>query len=308
MNEPPVLPTDGPAADPSHRSALDAADGALLDAVRALRWPARRRVRTGLAGEHLSRALGGSAEFSEYRGYRQGDDPRRIDWKLFARSDRVFIRLSQDRMVLPTTIVVDASKSMAYPTTTLEKWEFARQVVLGLAAVTHQGGDPVGLVVVSGNGASRVPPRTRRGVVQEVAHALRPLIPSGSLALAPAMVSLGSMGRVVIVSDFLGDAEALLQRGAELAARGRELYAIHVLHQNEVDPPHRTMLVVDPEQADLRRPLTEETRRRYLASFNEWRAGLAHQWRSAGATYTQVISTEGPANAVRRIVRATDAR
>src|SRR5262245_25794755 len=97
---------------------LSAADGALLDAVRALRWPARRRVSAGLAGEHISRALGRAAEFTEYRLYRQGDDPDCIDWKLLARSDRVFIRLSPELAVLPTTLIVDASASLGFPAKT----------------------------------------------------------------------------------------------------------------------------------------------------------------------------------------------
>ena len=87
----------------------------LLDAVRGIRWPARSAVRGGMPGAHMSRLRGISAEFAEYRAYRQGDDPRRVDWKLFARSDRAYIRLSNDRAILPTMIVLDASASMAFP-------------------------------------------------------------------------------------------------------------------------------------------------------------------------------------------------
>ena len=75
---------------------------ALLDAVRGIRWPARTAVRGGIPGAHTSRLRGISAEFTEYRPYRQGDDTRRVDWKLFARSDRAYIRLSNDRAILPT--------------------------------------------------------------------------------------------------------------------------------------------------------------------------------------------------------------
>src|SRR5581483_10990842 len=92
-----------------------AAYGPLLDAVRGVHWAARRPVAAGATGAHHSRMRGTSAEFSEYRLYRQGDDPRRLDWRLLARSDRAYIRLATDRAVLPTTIVLDASASMAFP-------------------------------------------------------------------------------------------------------------------------------------------------------------------------------------------------
>ena len=101
---------------------------ALLDSVRGIRWPARAAVRGGIPGAHTSRLRGISAEFTEYRPYRQGDDLGRIDWRLFARSDRAYIRLSNDRAILPTTIVLDGSASMAFPVGTNGKWRLATQV------------------------------------------------------------------------------------------------------------------------------------------------------------------------------------
>jgi len=86
----------------------DVSYGALLDAVRGVHWQARRAVTGALAGTHHSKQRGTSAEFTEYRFYRQGDDPRRIDWRLLARSDRAYIRLATDRAILPTMIVLDA--------------------------------------------------------------------------------------------------------------------------------------------------------------------------------------------------------
>src|SRR3990170_6524434 len=109
--------------------------GSLLDSVRGIRWPARTAVRGGIPGAHTSRMRGTSAEFTEYRPYRQGDDTARIDWRLFARSDRAYIRLSNDRAILPTMIVLDASASMAFPVETNAKWVLSSQLAIGLAAV-----------------------------------------------------------------------------------------------------------------------------------------------------------------------------
>src|SRR6476646_9954255 len=135
---------------------------ALLDAVRGIRWPARAVVRGGIPGAHTSRLRGISAEFTEYRPYRQGDETRRVDWKLFARSDRAYIRLSNDRAILPTMIVLDASASMAFPVATLGKWKLAAQLGVALGAVARNSGDPVGLVVAQDADALLAPPPPSR--------------------------------------------------------------------------------------------------------------------------------------------------
>src|SRR4051794_24858122 len=185
--------------------------GALLDAVRGVRWPARRRVAGAVTGVHQSRARGTTAEFSEFRAYRQGDDPRRLDWKLLARSDRAYVRLATERAVLPTTIVVDASASMAFPRRTLDKWRLARELAVGLAAVAHSSGDPVGLIVADGDDAGvRLAPRSRRGVVAEVARLLDDASPQGTQPLAAAIASARTP-RIAILTDLLGDADAMLR-------------------------------------------------------------------------------------------------
>ena len=156
---------------------LEANDSVLLDSVRSVRWPARKKSPVGLAGNHLSKVLGVSAEFTEYRAYRQGDDTNRIDWKLLARSDRAYVRLSNDRTVLSTMLLMDASGSLAYPEATLENWHFARQVTIGLASAAYGGNDPVGLLIATAEGPKRLPPRTRRGVVQNIATVLGNITP-----------------------------------------------------------------------------------------------------------------------------------
>jgi hypothetical protein len=83
------------------------------------------------------------------------------------------------------------------------------------------------------------------------------------------------------------------------------VYAVHVVHSAELDPPRGAALVADPEQPELRRPLTDLTRRGYLTAFGAWRAELARRWRSAGAIYTEVVTSEPAAQAVRRVALAS---
>src|SRR3954453_14118925 len=96
--------------------------GSLLDSLRGVTWPARKAALAGTAGTHYSRLRGLSAEFTEYRPYRQGDDPRRPAWKLLAPPHRPYLRITSDRATLATVIVVDASASMRQGDDDDAKW------------------------------------------------------------------------------------------------------------------------------------------------------------------------------------------
>ena len=274
----------------------------VLDAVRGIGWPARRRVGSVVPGSHASRVRGTTSEVVEYRAYRQGDDPRRIDWKLVARTDRVYIRLSREHTILPTMLVLDASASMAFPAPTNDKWELARQLGIGLAEVARQKGDPVGMTIVHADGARTIAPRSRRSVLEEMMNAVD-LAPAGSVELGPhaQAATRGSM-RLVIISDFLGDTDALLGLGRIFVARGGELHAVHVVHRTELDPDKKLRLLTDPEQPELRRPMPPATRAEYVRRFGAWRDLLARDWRRAGASYTMVVPDAEPIRGtIRRI-------
>jgi uncharacterized protein (DUF58 family) len=285
-------------------SAYDGQDAyaELLDAVRGIRWPARTAVRGGIPGAHASRLRGISAEFTEYRPYRQGDDLRRIDWKLFARSDRAYIRLSNDRAILPTMIVLDASASMAFPVATNGKWVLAAQLGIGLGAVARTSGDPVGLVV-AGEEPVFLAPRMRRSVTHEIIRAVSATRPGGNTALSPSVsIAAQSGGRLVIVTDFLGDAAELLTVASRWVAAGREVHAVHVIAPEEIDPPREAATVSDPEAAEVRRALTTDTRDSYITAYGAWRDRIAHDFTEAGVAYaTAIVGEETPEHLIRRI-------
>jgi len=276
---------------------------ALLDSVRGIRWPARSAVRGGIPGAHTSRMRGSSAEFTEYRPYRQGDDLRRIDWKLFARSNRAYIRLSNDRAILPTTIVLDASASMAFPLPSLAKWALSAQAAIALAAVARNSADPVGLVIARAKEIVHIPPRTRQSVINEMVRAVSETDPSGDHPMTPALdAAARTSGRIVLITDFLGDGEDLLASASRAVVAGKEIHALHVVAPEEVDPPRETLLVSDPERPEIRRPLTGDARDSYLAAFAAWRDRIAHEWSEAGISYSvAIVGDEAPDHLVRRV-------
>ena len=283
-------------------------DAALLDAVRGVRWPAKRRVPAAAHGVHRSRRRGVAAEFTEYRPYAQGDDPRRIDWKLLARSDRAFVRLSDDHALWPTMFVVDTSASMAFPTPTLAKWHHARRLTLALASIAHAAGDPVGLLLAPAAlapAALALPPRTRRSIVTELAEALSAVEPKGVVSLErliSAAVTIARAARVVLISDYLTDATDLAATLAAARAVAGEVHAIHVVAAEELAPPMRDVSVEDPEDPTMRRPLVGAARAAYDREFAAWRTSIARDWRAASATYVMTTTDEPAEHAVRRIV------
>jgi uncharacterized protein (DUF58 family) len=275
----------------------------MLDALRGVSWPARRVARGATTGTHRSRLRGASPEFTEYRPYRQGDDPRLIDWKLLARTDRAYLRITTDRSTLGTMVLLDASASMAYRSGPQAKWEQACRLAVGLIAVAHASGDPVGILVPTAGGLRSLAPRTRRGVVAEAARLLAGIAPAGSAPLAPAFTHVRPGFRIALISDFLGDADDLMRASHERIVGGGEVDAVHVVAREELDPPGAEAMATDPEAPEIKRALVETTRDGYATAFAAWRAELAHGWRDAGAGYTEVVTDEDAEHAVLRVVR-----
>ena len=273
--------------------------GALLDAVRGVRWPAARRVAGATLGAHPSRLRGNSSEFSEFRLYRQGDDPHRVDWRLLARSDRAYVRLTTDRATLRTAILVDASASMAFPLPALTKWVRAREIAVALAAVAHAEGDPVGLTI-AGESPLTLAPRARRSVLVEMIRALDGTTPRGTTALAP-LLAAARAPRVAVISDLLGDLDDLVAAARLRIAAGGEVIVVHLVAVEELDPPGAALVAVDPEHTAVRRTLDGATRSEYQRAFGAWMVEIAGTFRSARVRYVRVDTTEPAAHVVRRV-------
>src|SRR5688572_22936903 len=283
----------------------------LLDALAGLTWPSASRTRGGDPGAHRSMRLGRSPEFTEYRAYRPGDDLRRLDWKLYGRTDRPFLRIADDHAALRTLIVVDASASMRYPVEGYGKWEHACALAIGLASIAIADGDAAGVTVCASGGDATIPPRRRRDVLIDAAQLLSDGRPSGSPSVADTLLRAAAPPRLAIISDFLGDAERSLQQLRVAAASGSEIFAVHAVAQQELDPPARTFVAEDPEDARTQRTMSAEVRDAYLVSFGEWRASVAAELHGMNASYVLTSTAEPVRDAVRRVVAghaALDAR
>jgi uncharacterized protein (DUF58 family) len=285
-----------------------APDLAALMRLRDLELRARRVVEGFWHGLHRSRLHGASVEFSEYRAYTKGDDPRHIDWKLMARTDRVFIRKYEAETQLRCHLVVDASPSMRFGSGAYSKAEYARTLAATLAHFLFRQGDAAGLVTFDSRIVEYLPARRRPGHLRLLMHALEKWGPGGQTDLAAplrrvAEVACGG-GMVVLVSDLLAPLETWEGALALLAAAGQEVVIFQVLDRAEkvfeFGAPARFQdletgkeLVIDPEQA----------RAGYLERFERHLGAVREMCRRLGVQQEVVITDQPLEEALERFLQ-----
>lgn len=198
-----------------------------------------------LHGLHRSPRHGSSAEFADHKEYTPGDDTRHLDWRAFARFDREYVKRFENESNLRALALVDTSGSMGYrggpDSDRPSKLDFSSMCAGALAYVLTRQGDAVGLGTFDAKLDVRVPPRARRGHVQEILHTLETLQPHGTTALGAALDALAeAMARRMIVllfTDLLDAGEGALEAIARLGARKHDVVLFHVMDPDELDFP-----------------------------------------------------------------------
>jgi len=209
---------------------------AMLHRLDALRLAMQAYVRGGAGGVRKSRALGDSAEFSDFREYAPGDDLRRIDWNAYARFDKLFLKLFMEEQEMHVTLILDASASMGFGEPS--KWAFAVDVALMLSYLAVSGGDRVSLAVLCGDKLLKSPMYTgRQGYVQALAF-LADIRPSGATNLTNAVARIplkATRGMCILISDLFSEDGS---EGAfnSLQYRKQHVVLAQVLSKDEMEP------------------------------------------------------------------------
>jgi uncharacterized protein (DUF58 family) len=214
----------------------------LRSRLRRLSLLPRRPAALAAAGAHESRNRGGGLEFAQYRAYERGDDLRTIDWKLYARSDRFFVRDAERESPVAVWIVIDASASMAQADLAAPGWsrfDAARRVAASLVEIALQHGDRFGVVVEGAGGPLVIAPQSGARHRDRVLLSLAPLRAAGVAQWARDAAifgeRIGAHDLVVILSD--GFDEACIATAERLAASGRDVAFIQILTADERDFP-----------------------------------------------------------------------
>lgn len=206
-------------------------------AIRNLEFRARIVVQGFWNGLHRSPYHGFSVEFTEFRQYSPGDDLRYLDWRVFARSDRYYIKKFEDETNLRCHLLVDHSKSMGYGSLGYTKSEYANTLAATIAYFLFKQGDAVGLVTFDEQLRDILPARNRAGHLRQLMLALdAPVAGSATdlkLPLTRIMQMVRKRGIVVLVSDLLTPLDDLQRALAEVSAFGHEAVVFHVLDPAE---------------------------------------------------------------------------
>ncbi|MBE7497545.1 MAG: DUF58 domain-containing protein [Verrucomicrobiaceae bacterium] len=190
-------------------------------------------------GMHRSPYHGFSVEFSEYRAYVQGDDPRHIDWKVLARSDRTFIKKFEDETNLRCQLVIDHSKSMGFGSQGHTKADYAATLAATLATFLMKQGDAAGLTTFADGIEEHIPPRNRPGHLRRIITELeRPAKAAGTaldLSVGQLADLLRKRGMICLITDLLAPIGHLEKQLALLGAMGHDLVIFHLMDRAEID-------------------------------------------------------------------------
>jgi uncharacterized protein (DUF58 family) len=257
-------------ADQASRAQSELIDPQALMAIRSLEMRARVVVEGFWTGIHRSPYHGFSVEFTEYRQYTPGDDPRYLDWKLFARSDRYFIKKFEDETNLRCHVLADNSRSMTFGSRGYSKAAYANTLAATLAFFLHQQGDAIGLLTFDDQIREYLPARHRPGHLRHLMLALEKPPGGAATDLAAPLKRIVEIVRkrslMVLLTDLLAPIETLEKNLATLTASGHEVVVFQVLDPAELtfdfakaalfrDLESGRQLYIDPDavRADYRR-------------------------------------------------------
>lgn len=213
-----------------------------------------------VSGLHRARHLGVSTDFAEHRAYSPGDDVRRIDWRLFARSDRLHVKTFEAETNADLVLALDASRSMDFAAAGLSKLDYARMLLASLAHLGSRQRDRVGLATFASALLELVPPAAGRR--DAAVAALERVVPVAGADLVTALERLGAAllrrGVVVVVSDFYLDAAQAAQALGGLRARGHDVIAFQVLDRAERELDLDGPRVLEDLETGARMPVVPE--------------------------------------------------
>jgi uncharacterized protein (DUF58 family) len=273
-------------------------DPKTLMSIRNLELRARVVVDGFWSGLHRSPYHGFSVEFTEYRQYSPGDDPRYVDWRVYARSDRYFIKRFEDETNLRCHLLVDASRSMAFGSVGYPKGEFAATLAATLAKFLYLQGDGVGLVTFDEGIRDFLPARHRTGQLRNLMLALEKPARGGFTSLAAPLKCVAETvrkrGLLVVISDFLAPLDTIEPHLITMNACGHDMILFQVL-----DPAERTFNFESPAMfQDAESGRTQfidptSARKEYLRKLQSHCANLRSICDRQGMTYHQ-LTTDRP--------------
>ena len=273
-------------------------DPAVVSRLGTLELKARTVVEGLLSGLHRSPFKGFSVEFAEYRQYIHGDDLSTIDWKVYARSDRYYVKKFEEETNLDCQLLIDVSGSMAYGSQGITKFEYAACLAASLGYLMNRQRDGVGLTAFDDRLVASLPASNRPGHLRNLLITLDRLVLGSrtnvSKPLRRLAESMNRRGMVVLISDLLDDSEAIVRGLKHFQYRGSDVLVFQILDPDEIEFPFdRATRFEDLETSEEVMAVPGLVRSHYLKQMS----GLIERYRrelgAAGIDY-QLLSTKQP--------------
>jgi uncharacterized protein (DUF58 family) len=274
-------------------------DPAVLAGISGLDLVAKTVVDGFVNGLHRSPDFGFSQEFAEYRAYSPGDDLRHVDWNVFARTERAYLKRYRGETNSILTVLLDASNSMKFSSHSVSKMDYARFTAASLfyLAIQNQR-DAAGLIVFDDEIRTYIRPSTRQGQLHRLLSGLEQAEPHARTDFAKPLHHfqqfLRRRGIVVFISDFYDSPENIVRTIEPLRFHGNEVVLFHVLDPKEIRPEIKEpSTLIDLETQDRIEITPEYVRDEYRKKFDAHVEALRDKARGAGMDY-QLLATDHP--------------
>jgi len=271
-------------------------DPAVLAGISGLDLVAKTVVDGFVAGLHRSPDFGFSQEFAEYRAYSPGDDLRHVDWNVFARTERAYLKRYRGETNTLLTVLLDASSSMNYSSHKITKMDYARFVAASLFYLTTQTQrDAAGLIVFDDEVRTYIRASTRQGQLYRLLSGLENAEPRARTNYAKPLLHfqnfLRKRGMVVVISDFFESPETIVRTIEPLRYHGNEVVLFHVLDPQELKPElDEPVLLIDMETQESLEVTPEYGREEYRTKVQSHITQLKDRTRAAGMDYHLLVT------------------
>lgn len=266
-------------------------DPHVLASISNLELVAKTVVDGFISGLHRSPKFGFSQEFAEYRMYNEGDDLRFVDWNVFARTERTYIKRFKGETNSRLTLLLDASASMAFTSHSVTKIDYAKFLAASLAYMAHQQRDAAGVIVFDDEVREYVTPSSRAGQFRRTMYAIENAACARRTDFTKAFFHFqstlrNSRGMAVVISDFYEDPETVIKTIEPLRFRGNDVVLFHILDPQEVRPKFDgPVLLIDSETGQELETSPEYAAQEYRQRIDSHVAALRQKAQSAGLTY-----------------------
>lgn len=276
-------------------------DPSVLAGIDNLELRARVAVEGFLSGLHRSPHRGFSVEFNDYRQYQRGDDLRHVDWKLYARSEKFYIKQYEDETNTRCMLALDTSASMAYGSKGLSKLDYAISVASALAYFIMRQRDAVGLLTYDDKLRDFLPARARQPHLMQLLRLLSQVQPGqqtdAAKPLGDLAATLTKKSLVLLISDLLQGEDATLATLRNLRAMGHDVIVLHVMDDSELNFTFdESSEFIDSETGEAFITTPASVREAYLDNVNRFLEGCKKQCQRAGVDYC-LLNTSEPIDA-----------